>query len=71
VQIRTKLTLQFSVLVSTIVLVTFFVIYILTEDFAQRDFYRRLREKAITSAILLIKLIRLIQHIAVIDRARG
>jgi signal transduction histidine kinase len=71
VQIRTKLTLQFSVLVSTIVLVTFFVIYILTEDFAQRDFYRRLREKAITSAILLIKVDQVDSALLqVIDRAK-
>jgi signal transduction histidine kinase len=71
VQIRTRLTLQFSILVSSIVLITFLSIYLLTVEFSVRDFNRRLREKAITSAVLLIK----VQEIdtlllQVIDRAK-
>ena len=54
-QIRTRLTLQFSILVSTIVLMAFMSIYYFTAQFSEREFYRRLKEKAITSAILLIK----------------
>lgn len=70
-QIRTRLTLQFSVLVSAIVLITFFIIYSLTYEFAERDFYRRLREKAITSAILLIKVDQVDSALLqVIDRAK-
>ncbi len=54
-QIRTRLTLQFTLLVSTIVLMAFISIYYFTSQFSEREFYRRLKEKAITSAILLIK----------------
>lgn len=54
-QIRTRLTLQFTILVSTIVLIAFMSIYFFTQQFSERDFYRRLKEKAITNAILLIK----------------
>ncbi len=54
-QIRTRLTLQFTILVSTIVLIAFMSIYFFTYQFSEREFYRRLKEKAITNAILLIK----------------
>jgi signal transduction histidine kinase len=54
-QIRTRLTLQFTILVSTIVLIAFMSIYFFTHQFSEREFYRRLKEKAITNAILLIK----------------
>lgn len=70
-QIRTRLTLQFTFLVSTIVLLSFFAIYFFTERFTERDFYRRLRERAITSAILLIKVDQVDTAILkVIDRAK-
>lgn len=70
-QIRTRLTLQFTFLVSTIVLVSFFAIYFFTERFTERDFYRRLRERAITSAILLIKVDQVDTVILkIIDRAK-
>ncbi len=70
-QIRTRLTLQFTVLVSTIVLVSFFAIYFFTEQFTEQDFYRRLREKAITSAILLIKVQQIdTTLLKIIDRAK-
>lgn len=54
-QIRTRLTLQFTILVSAIVLMAFVSIHFFTAQFSNQDFYRRLKEKAITSAILLIK----------------
>ena len=70
-QIRTRLTLQFTVLVSMIVLVSFFAIYFFTEQFTEQDFSRRLREKAITSAILLIKVVQVdTALLKVIDRAK-
>ena len=70
-QIRTRLTLQFTVLVSMIVLVSFFAIYFFTEQFTEQDFSRRLREKAITSAILLIKVVQVdTVLLKVIDRAK-
>jgi len=71
VQIRTRLTLQFTVLVSTIVLLSFFAIYFFTKQFTQQDFSRRLREKAITSAILLIKVEQVDTILLkIIDRAK-
>ena len=70
-QIRTRLTLQFTVLVSTIVLLSFFAIYFFTKQFTQQDFSRRLREKAITSAILLIKVEQVDTILLkIIDRAK-
>jgi signal transduction histidine kinase len=71
VQIRTRLTLQFSILVSAIALVSFIIIFYLATDFAKDDFYRRLREKAITSAILLTKVEQVDSALLqVIDRAK-
>lgn len=70
-QIRTRLTLQFTVLVSTIVLLAFLAIYFFTEQFTHQDFTRRLRERAITSAILLIKVDQVdTTLLKVIDRAK-
>lgn len=70
-QIRTRLTLQFTVLVSTIVLLAFLAIYFFTEQFTHQDFTRRLRERAITSAILLIKVDQVdTVLLKVIDRAK-
>jgi methyl-accepting chemotaxis protein len=71
VQIRTRLTLQFTVLVSTIVLLSFFAIYFFTFQFTEQDFARRLREKAITAAILLIKVDQVdTTLLKIIDRAK-
>jgi signal transduction histidine kinase len=71
VQIRTRLTLQFTILVSTIVLMAFMSIYYFTAQFSEREFYRRLKEKAITSAILLIKVEGVDSALLqVIDRAK-
>ncbi len=70
-QIRTRLTLQFTILVSTIVLMAFMSIYYFTAKFSEREFYRRLKEKAITSAILLIKVEGVDSALLqVIDRAK-
>ena len=70
-QIRTRLTLQFTILVSTIVLMAFMSIYFFTAQFSEREFYRRLKEKAITSAILLIKVEGVDSALLqVIDRAK-
>jgi len=54
-QIRTKLTFQFTLLVSTILLLTFLIIYLFAEQYTLNDFNKRLKQKAITSAILLLK----------------
>lgn len=70
-QIRSRLTLQFTLLVSTIVLLSFFLVYFFTKQLIERDFDNRLRDKAITSAILLLKVDRLDSALLkVIDRAK-
>ncbi len=53
-QIRAKLTLQFTLLVSVIVLVIFIVIYGLRYNYVKEEFYNRLTQKASTSAKLLV-----------------
>jgi hypothetical protein len=52
-QIRTRLTVQFSLLVSSILLVTFLAIYYFSYENLNQDFYDRLRSKAISTAGLL------------------
>lgn len=54
-QIRTRLTIQFSLLVSGILLVTFLAIYYFTYSNVTEDFYDRLRSKAKSQAELLLK----------------
>ncbi|WP_025761684.1 sensor histidine kinase [Dyadobacter tibetensis] len=54
-QIRTKLTIQFSVLVSGILLITFLAVYFFTYFNVTDDFYDRLRSKASSRAELLLK----------------
>ncbi|PWJ58890.1 signal transduction histidine kinase [Dyadobacter jejuensis] len=54
-QIRTKLTIQFSVLVSGILLVTFLAVYFFSYFNVTEDFYDRLRSKASSRAELLLK----------------
>lgn len=54
-QIRTKLTLQFTLLVSAILLLAFYSVYFFWSQRTEEAFFQRLREKAITSAILLLK----------------
>lgn len=55
-QIRTRLTLQFSLLVTAIILLSFYLIYFFTQRDSARDFQNRLRGRAITAAILKIKI---------------
>jgi signal transduction histidine kinase len=72
VQIRTRLTLQFTVLVTTIVLLSFFIIYYLWSQLIEREFDKRLREKGITTAVLLLKVNRVDSALlTVIDRAKA
>lgn len=54
-QIRTRLTFQFTILVTTIVLSSFCLVYYLWSQLIEREFDKRLREKGITLAVLLIK----------------
>lgn len=54
-QIRTRLTVQFSLLVSAIMLVAFLAIYYFTYANTSEDFYDRLRSKAVSTAELLLK----------------
>lgn len=53
-QIRARLTLQFTLLVSVIVLAIFVVIYWLRVNYIEDEFYKRLTQKASTSAELLV-----------------
>lgn len=53
-QIRARLTLQFTLLVSVIVLAIFVVIYWLRNNYIEDEFYKRLTQKASTSAELLV-----------------
>jgi hypothetical protein len=57
--------------VGTIVLLSFLAIYLFSKQFAEQDFARRLREKAITSAFLLIKVDQVdTVLLKIIDRAK-
>ncbi len=53
-QIRTRLAIQFSLLVSGILLVTFLAVYFFTYFNVNEDFYDRLRSKAFSRAELLL-----------------
>lgn len=54
-QIRTRLTLQFTLLVSCILLISFVAIYYFSYKNVKEDFYDRLRSKAEGTASLLLK----------------
>ena len=54
-QIRSRLTLQFAFLVSAILLIAFVSLFFLAKQSTEDEFHKRLREKAITSAVLLLK----------------
>ncbi len=54
-QIRTRLTIQFALLVSGILLVSFLAIYYFTYIYTIEDFYERLNSKAKSTAELLLK----------------
>jgi signal transduction histidine kinase len=71
-QIRTRLTLQFTVLVTAIVLLSFFIIYYLWSQLIEREFDKRLSEKGITTAVLLLKTSQVDSALlTVIDRAKA
>lgn len=53
--IRTRLTMQFSLLVSGVLLLTFLMIYYLRINYTEEYFYDRLEKKAYTSTELLMK----------------
>lgn len=54
-QIRTRLTLQFILIVASILFFSFFAIYYFSEKHRENEFYSILTNKAITTADLLIK----------------
>lgn len=54
-QIRTRLTLQFAGIVAVIVLISHLAIYFFSAQYRENQFYDRLRDKANTTAELLIK----------------
>ena len=54
-QIRTRLTIQFALLVSGILMVSFLAIYYFTYIYTIEDFYERLSSKAKSTAELLLK----------------
>lgn len=54
-QIRTRLTLQFTMLVSAIVVLAFSVLYFFVWRHQRDEFRGRLHDKALTAAILLLK----------------
>lgn len=53
--IRTRLTLQFTLLVSGILLLTFITIYVFRASYVEEDFYGRLEKKALTTTELFVK----------------
>ena len=53
--IRTRLTVQFTVLVSSILLMTFMAIYLLRVEYVEEEFFDRLEKKAQTTTELLVK----------------
>lgn len=71
-QIRSRITLQFTVLVSAIVLLSFFFVHYFSSQLIEREFDKRLREKGITLAVLLIKVDQIDSALLkVIDRAKA
>lgn len=54
-QIRTKIALQFTLIVATILAIFSISIYYLSENYRQQEFYKSLKDRAITTAQLLIK----------------
>lgn len=69
-QIRTKLTVQFTLLVSGILLVAFANIYYFTYVNTNEDFFARLKSKANASAELLLKVNRIdTELLKVMDKA--
>jgi signal transduction histidine kinase len=72
VQIRSRLTFQFTILVTAIVLLSFFFVYFFFSQLIERDFDKRLREKGITTAVLLFKVAQVDSAlIRTLDRAKA
>jgi signal transduction histidine kinase len=72
VQIRSRLTFQFTILVTAIVLLSFFFVYFFFSQLIERDFDKRLHEKGITTAVLLTKVTQVDSAlIRIIDRAKA
>jgi len=72
VQIRSRLTFQFTILVTAIVLLSFFFVYFFFSQLIERDFDKRLREKGITTAVLLVKVAQVDSAlIRILDRAKA
>jgi signal transduction histidine kinase len=71
VQIRSRLTIQFTLLVIAIVMVSFFFVYYFSQQLVEREFDKRLREKAVTNAMLLFKVEQIDSALlTLIDRAK-
>lgn len=54
-KIRSKIALQFTILVALILAIFSLVLYYLSENYRQKEFYNSLRDRAVTTARLLIK----------------
>jgi two-component system sensor histidine kinase ArlS len=54
-QIRTKIAIQFTIIVATILAIFSISIYYLSENYRQQEFYKSLQDRAVTTARLLIK----------------
>ncbi len=54
-KIRTKIAIQFSIIVASILAIFSIAIYLLSENYRQKEFYNSLRDRAVTTARLLIK----------------
>ena len=69
-QIRSRLTYQFTYLVSAILFVSYLIIYIFSQQNYQDKFYSRLRQKANTAAELLVNVNQVDSKLLrIIDRA--
>jgi signal transduction histidine kinase len=69
-QIRSRLTYQFTYLVSAILFVSYLIIYLFTQENYKDKFYSRLRQKANTAAELLVNVKQVDSKLLrIIDRA--
>jgi signal transduction histidine kinase len=69
--IRTRLTTLFSILCSAILFLSFWIIYQYSKDFLEQEYERRLTDKAITTAVLLLKVNEVDSSLLkIIDRAK-
>ena len=55
INIRTRLTFQFTYIVTVILILFSFIIYYFSADYREYEFYSRLKQKAINTAKLLIE----------------